>query len=140
MELKINVDAKENSTTGGTGKKSGKFLLGQIITIQCSESDTWNILNHESKYEVNANGTDFNKAKMGNQAVNTGTLVGSFDDGKHFFPIGLKKQITVFPPFVPISLDNYNFKEAELTLWCWDTDNYNNSGTINVTINSMLDE
>jgi hypothetical protein len=117
------VQAKENSTTGGVGKDAGTYNRGNFVIITCNPEDEWNL--GGSLLKCNANGVAGHRNPI--WSINGGTMVGSIDGGKSFFPVGTLCQLM-------ITADNTN-----LTLYCLDTDKDNNSGGISAQIQTAKD-
>ncbi|MFO0795137.1 MAG: hypothetical protein U0586_13885 [Candidatus Brocadiaceae bacterium] len=122
----INVDAKLNSVSGGIGKTTGLMVVpGKLYVISVDKRDTWNLSSNDPNYNVNANGVGNPYGNNGIQQSSTkgaftflnGSLVGSLDGGVTFFPVGTKMEMTAL-------------RSGPLTLYCWDSDNYNNSGSV----------
>ena len=111
------VFASGSSVTGGSGVFVGNFTSGQVINFSADPADTWAMHPDDVTLVSNADGTDLLPLTIGDLASGVGLLVGSWDDGVTYFSIGLSKQVTV-----PV--------DAALTLWCWDSDNANNVGSI----------
>ena len=126
MGVLIEVKANENSTSGGVGAEVTGITLqkGDIISSFCDFVDKWKLLDDQEAFNLNANGKDglFSTVGDTNQRLITGSLVGSFDNGKTFFSIGLFSQF-------PILVEN-----PVLKLYCCDSDKNNNSGSIMVHI------
>ena len=129
----VTVKAKENSTgrTPITGALAGTYTPGALVRVRCSLTDEWEVAEGEG-YEANANGVKTHFTTRGNQIFQSGSMVGSWDGGKTFFPVGTQLDMIVLAA-IP---GNPNL--AELTLYCWDSDFENNSGTIkaDVTVTS----
>lgn len=123
------VDAVENSVSGGVGLDTGILVTkGQLLTINANTADRWSI-DPDPIYLCNANGegNPFGKEQKPTTIPNidfsflNGTLIGSLDDGKTFFPIGIHSEQTII-------------SDGALKLYMWDTDNTNNSGKITVDV------
>jgi len=50
-----------------------------------------------------------------------GSLVGSLDDGKTFFPVGTRLEMTILG-------------SGQLSLFYWDSNNQDNSGSVTATV------
>lgn len=120
------VQAKENSVSGGVGKVAGIYERGNFIVITCDLSDKWS-LQPEPPLICNANGLDNSRSSTKGQTFNNGTMVGSIDGGNSFFPVGTRCELTITTDF------------TNLTLYCWDSDNNNNSGAINANIQVLIE-
>ncbi len=117
------VQANENSTTGGIGKSAGTYNRGDLVIISCSQEDEWNLGGLGLK--CNANGLKDNKSPE--WSINLGTMVGSIDGGKSFFPVGTLCELTI------------TANVTQLTLYCLDIDKDNNSGGISAEIQTAKD-
>ena len=127
--MQVGVNANGNSAAGRNGVRVGNFRAGDVIRISCSESEQWNLNIGSGRWSCNANGRPNTPLPMeGNhQIFQAGALVGSLDGGQTFFSVGTLAVITVCSY---LSTD----QEAELTLYCWDINDADNSGTIGVEI------
>ncbi|WP_430412686.1 hypothetical protein [Kordia sp.] len=125
--MEVAVEAKQNSTTGGTGKLVENLGLqqGDLLTITCDFQDQWN-LSQDGGFSTNANGISTHPIAIGtaNQTFSAGAMVGSFNNGQSFFSVGLFTQITV----------TESGDSPELRLYCVDSDKDNNSGFIRVVV------
>jgi hypothetical protein len=128
-----NVDAKincANNPKGVVGVPAGTHALQSMIDITCSETDIWDINKGNPWSKCNANGASNLHRKVGEQTFLVGSLLGSWDDGKTFFSIGLSSQISVCAA-------NADGGAPNLTLYCMDSYGNDNQGTIAVTINEV---
>jgi hypothetical protein len=126
-----NVDAKLNSAASGNGCIVGTCLPGEVITISCSQSETWNLNTAIGRWACNANGRPNTPLELSEQVqvFDAGALVGSFDGGRTFFSVGLFSVITVCA---------YNgINSPELSLYCWDSYQGDNNGIIHVQIQRL---
>lgn len=123
--MEVTVSAKENSTAKGTGKLVDVNLKsGEIIIIAANKEDVWGVNDDKAKV-TNANGYNSSVTVKGsNQEFRLGSIVGSFNDGKTFFPVGLFTQISVLE----------GGDAPKLKLYCADSDYENNSGEIRTLI------
>lgn len=134
------VDAFANSTSGGTAANAGFFNLGASYSVSVSPTDLWSA--GALPRFSNANGltgplaatagddsgqpagtvigADFGTHIQGGLTAPFGSLVGEFGNG-NFFLVG-----TSFSGVAPIS--------GELTLWYFDENNGDNSGSIAATV------
>jgi len=125
------VDAQLNSVSGGVGLNTGLVVTrGQLLAIDAATQDKWTI-NPDTAYFCNANGEgnpygtslDSSFTLPGTDFTFLyGTLVGSLDGGKTFFPIGTHSEQMIV------------IDSGTLSLYMWDRDNANNSGRITVDI------
>ncbi|RBW58254.1 hypothetical protein DS884_10380 [Tenacibaculum sp. E3R01] len=128
--MEVPVEAKGNSATGGVGKLVDlEIKAGDILLFRSDKEDQWSILEGNNSYSINANGLGNHLVNIGeaNQSFLAGALVGSFDDGKTFFSIGLFSQLTVL----------VGGNNPSLKLYCADSDKDNNSGFIRVSIDKF---
>jgi hypothetical protein len=116
------VQANENSKSGGTGKNVGTFNRGDLVIITCDPQDMWNVSNGASGANCNALGLKDHNQKIGIQSFTIGSLVGSIDDGKSYFQVGTLLQMTITQ------------QTAAIKLYCWDTNNDDNSGGISLNV------
>lgn len=123
--MTVNVEAKVNSVGQGTGAPAGTYKAGQVINITCPPSATWNLNTASRRWTTDANGRPNTPLPIDNeeQVFQAGALVGSFDGGKTFFSVGLRSTISV-------SVYSKDLKPSELTLYCWDSYEGDNAGTI----------
>src|SRR5262245_21323185 len=129
------VDAKLNSTSGGTGAATLFFNAGDAFSVFVDPTDLWNA--GDLPRWSNANGIDgpdliatgsddslepagtvigsdiFGNHIQGGLNAPFGTLVGSFDNGLTFFAIG-----TNFSGSAPVS--------GTLKLYYFDSNNFDN--------------
>jgi len=145
------VDAKSNSTTGGSGVSTLTFSAGQQFTVSVNLSDLWNAgelprwsnangLNQSLTFgsgtdeEVKAwrpaiaNGTVIgdswsNDYTQGGLTADYGTLVGQFDSG-NFFKIGTNYSGTVA-------------NAGTLKLFYFDSNSGDNYGSIVATVTAV---
>ena len=123
--MKVIVRAKDNSTAKNPmiGASAGTIAPGMLVSIRCSKTDEWEISEGHEHHEVNANGVPNEITTRGNQTFTYGCMVGSWDGGKTFFPVGTHLDMVA-------SVANPDGSPAELTLYCWDSDFENNGGSI----------
>ena len=127
MANNFEVKAKENSVSGGTPLVTGiNVTKGELLTISVSPDDKWSA--GASDRESNANG--LSNPFGGNFGLFThngfsffyGSLVGSIDNGKTFFAVGTRMEMSILIP------------EGRLTLYYWDVNNGDNSGSVIATV------
>lgn len=123
------VDAKTNSTAQDplAGADAGNYNSGDLLIINCSQTDDWEIAVGNEAFQVNANGKSDATFTRGNQNFRNGALVGSFDSGHTFFAVGTRLEMKV------LTTSN----TSNLRLYCWDSDFANNAGTIKAYITSV---
>jgi hypothetical protein len=121
------VKAKENSVSGGAPMVTGITVTkGQLLTISVPADDTWSA--GAADRESNANG--LSNPLGGNYGVFTkapfsffyGALVGSLDDGKTFFAVGTRMEMSIL------------FPTGRLLLYYWDVNNADNTGSITADV------
>ena len=121
------VKAKENSVSGGTPLVTGiSVTKGQLLTIGVPADDTWSAGTPDR--ESNANG--LSNPLGGNFGVFTkapfsffyGALVGSLDEGKTFFAVGTRMEMSIL------------FPAGRLLLYYWDVNNVDNTGSITADV------
>lgn len=124
----VSVDSSANSIGGGVAKNSGiELKVGQYVKIEVDASQLWNFSFGESWYDTNANG------KMEPGWVMTlmnpdgtyftgviGSLVGQIGNG-NFFIIGTR-------------WEGAANASGKLTLHYWDSDAWNNIGSVNASV------
>ena len=127
MANNFEVKAKENSVSGGTPLVTGiNVTKGELLTINVSPDDKWSA--GAGDRESNANG--LSNPFGGNFGLFThngfsffyGSLVGSIDNGKTFFAVGTRMEMSILIP------------EGRLTLYYWDINNGDNSGSVIATV------
>lgn len=121
------VKAKENSVSGGAPLVTGiSVSKGELLTISVAPDDKWSA--GAADRESNANG--LSNPFGGNYGVFTkgvfsffyGSLVGSLDDGKTFFAVGTRMEMSIL------------FPTGRLLLYYWDSNNADNTGSILATV------
>jgi hypothetical protein len=126
-QFQFEVKAKENSVSGGVPLVTGITVSkGQLLTISVSPDDKWSA--GAADRESNANG--LSNPFGGNYGVFTkapfsffyGSLVGSLDDGKTFFAVGTRLEMSIL------------FPTGRLLLYYWDVNNADNTGSITATV------
>ena len=120
------VYAKENSVSGGVPLFTGiKLSKGELLTISVSPDDTWSAGSENRTSNANGLGNplggDFGVFTRNGFTFLYGCLVGSIDDGKTFFPVGTRLEMTILAP-------------GHLSLFYWDTNNHDNSGSVTATV------
>ena len=141
------VDALANSSTGGVGRSTGIVLNpGDSFSILAAPTDLWNAgpLPRWSNADgllgnLFATGTDDSLQAPGVQIGQAfvpwtqngltapfGELVGSFDSGTTFFKVGTSYS-AVFSGVSP----------ATLKLYYWDENNFDNTGSVQVSVQSI---
>lgn len=120
------VKAKDNSITGGTLLDTGINLTpGKLLTISVPPDETWSA--GAGQRTSNANGLsnplggNFGTFTHNGFSYLFGSLVGTTDGGRTFFPVGTQLEMTV--------LNN-----GRLSLCYWDQNNADNSGSVTATV------
>ncbi len=128
------VDAKLNSSSGGSGAATLFFNAGDAYTVSVDPNDLWNAgalprwsnadgLTPPNRFATGTDdsgepagtliGVDFGIHNQSGLGAPFGTLVGSFD-GLNFFVVG-----TSFVGTAPVS--------GALSLYYWDSNNFDNT-------------
>jgi len=120
------VWAYDNSLTGGVVADSGIYLTtGGAFSVEAT--GTWQF-NPSAAYITDANGLVGDPYTItnatGTYSFNTGSLVGEIGDSGVYFEIGT-------------SYSGVASATGELNLLNWDSDNYNNSGTVSAAITAV---
>lgn len=127
MPNQFEVKAKENSVSGGAPLNTGIVVTkGELLTISVSPDDKWSA--GAADRESNANG--LSNPFGGNYGLFAhngfsffyGSLVGSIDGGKTFFAVGTRMEMSIL------------IQEGRLTLYYWDVNNGDNSGSVIATV------
>jgi hypothetical protein len=125
----FNVRAIDHSVSNPSFPGEGldtnvKVSWGQLLIITAGRSDTWTIDSSASIFSSSANGLVgvVVPLPLGQFTFPHGALIGSLDMGKTFFAIGTRMEMTVLRP-------------GTLRLYCWDSDFFNNDGSIKVDVN-----
>lgn len=120
------VKALDNSLSGGTPLNTGIAVSpGQLLTISVSPEDTWKA--GEVGRTSNANGLgnplgdDFGVFEDGDFGFLYGSLIGTLDGGKTYFPVGTKLDMTVL-------------NSGELSLLYWDSNTEGNSDSVTAVV------
>jgi len=120
------IKAKENSVVGGTPLDTGIDVKpGKFLTISVPPDETWSA--GAGQRTSNANGlsnplgANFGTFSHNGFSYLFGSLVGTIDGGKTFFPVGTQLEMTVLGP-------------GRLSLAYWDSINGDNSGSVTATV------
>lgn len=120
------VQAKQNSVSGGAPMNTGIVLKpGQLLTVSVPADDTWSA--GPANRTSNANGLgnplggNFGTFAKGAFVYLYGSLVGSLDGGQTFFGVGTRLEMTILAP-------------GKLSLFYWDSNNADNTGSITATV------
>lgn len=137
----VDVFAKENSSSGGTGALTGVFLtVGQAFTVSAGLDDLWSA--GALPRWSNADGLTGNRVATGtdesgeNAGVQIGQSFGLYSQGVLDAPYGsLVGQIGAGAFFL-IGTNFSGFANATglLSLYYWDSNNDDNSGSILATV------
>ena len=127
-KFQFEVKAKENSVSSGVALATGiQLSKGDLLTVNVSPDDTWRFATGNWDSTSNANGlgnplgSDCGLFTKNGFSFIIGSLVGSLDDGKTFFPIGTRLEMTILGA-------------GQLSLFCWDCNNYDNDGSVIATV------
>ena len=140
------VGALANSSTGGTGLATISLAAGESFSVSASTDDLWNAgalprfsdadgltynrfatATDDSGEAVGTQiGTNFGLYTQGNLSAAYGTLVGRIDNGDYFV-IG-----TAFNGVATAS--------GTLNLFYWDSNNFDNTGSIDVAVTGAVPE
>jgi len=121
------VKAKENSVSGGAPLITGITVTkGELLTISVAADDKWSAgaADRESNADGLSNpfGGNFGVFTKGPFSFFYGSLVGSLDDGKTFFAVGTRMEMSIL------------FPTGRLLLYYWDVNNTDNTGSITATV------
>ena len=121
------VKAKEHSSTPGLGLATGiQVKAGDTLSIFADPRDFWSLGSEDPCTRTSdANGLTacYGMYTQGNLTANYGTLVGRIGTGA-FFVVG-----TLFDKTVT--------ETGELFLYAWDSNDFDNSDSIQVTISAV---
>lgn len=124
----VEVGVYANAVTGGAGKDAGvRVKKGQTLMITCDESERWaiggNLTNHwcTANGRGNPNGDSLAPYALAHHVFLHGTLVGSLDEGKTFFPVGTRLVMTAL-------------QTGNLRLYCWTDQRNNSEGSLRVRV------
>lgn len=127
MPTQFEVKAKENSVSGGTPLVTGiSVTKGELLTISVPPDDKWSA--GADNRESNANGLsnpfggDFGVFTHNGFSFLFGSLVGSLDNGKTFFAVGTRMEMSILVP------------AGRLNLYYWDVNKDDNSGSVTATV------
>ncbi|HEV3455983.1 MAG TPA: hypothetical protein VHG32_05450 [Thermoanaerobaculia bacterium] len=126
MSTQFTVKAKENSVSGGAPVNTGVAVQpGLLLTITVPPDELWSAGTGDRKSNANGLhnplGGDFGTFDKGPFAFLYGSLVGSLDGGKTFFPVGTRMEMTVLA-------------KGNLSLYYWDVNHDDNSGSVTATV------
>ncbi len=132
--ITLNVNAATHSINNGlnlVGLNTGIVVTpGKLLVINADRQDTW--AGSLANIPINANGagnpfggvTPTNFTLPGtNFSFLFGSLVGSLDNGRTFFPVGTRLEKTILTA-----------GSGTLRLYFWDVNNFDNSGSVAVNI------
>lgn len=127
MASQFIVKAKENSVSGGAPLVTGITVSkGQLLTISVPPDSKWSA--GAADRESNANGLgnpfggNYGVFAKGPFSFFYGSLVGSLDEGKTFFAVGTRLEMSILIP------------SGRLLLYYWDSNNADNSGSVTATV------
>lgn len=118
------VDASANSLVGGTAFETGIFLgTGESFSVRANPADLWDNSGTDPTYLSNADGHAFQMGTLGGLTDAVGSLVGQIGTGALFH--------------VGTSLDAVASGTGELKLFYFDSDAYNNTGSVHVAVSAV---
>jgi PEP-CTERM motif len=118
------VDAAGNSLGGGTAFDTGVFLTaGESFSVSANPADLWDNSWTDPTYLSNANGHTNQQGTLDGLFDNFGALVGEIGSGP-LFNVGT-------------SLDATAAGTGELKLFYFDSDAYNNTGSVHVEVSAV---
>lgn len=120
------IKAKDHSVVGGVLLNTGIALQpGKLLTISVPPDQTWSA--GAGQRTSNANGlsnplgANFGTFTHNNNSYLFGSLIGTTDGGKTFFPVGTQLEMTILGP-------------GQLSLCYWDSINGDNTGSVTATV------
>jgi hypothetical protein len=127
MASQFIVKAKENSVSGGAPLVTGiSVTKGQLLTISVPQDDKWRagVADRESNANGLSNpfGGNYGVFTKGSFSFFYGSLIGSLDEGKTFFAVGTRMEMSILIP------------SGRLLLYYWDVNNADNTGSITATV------
>ncbi len=135
----VTIDAKNNSSTAAQFIDTGiEVAIGYLLIINVDPQQTWTPYASYPQSTVDANGISVLTKKIDgiykeepgarSQEVNFqfpfGSLVGTVDGGRTYFPVGTHLEMTLL----------YQVTTPKLTLLFWGGDKNTNSGSITVNV------
>ena len=118
------VDAKDNSLIGGTAFDTGVFLsIGESFSVTANAADLWNNSGTDPTYVSNADGHPSQAGSIGGLTDSIGSLVGEIGNGPLFH--------------VGTSYSSFAGVQGELKLFYFDSDAYNNTGSVDVEVSTV---
>ncbi len=126
MTKKFNVNAKQNSSTGGKPLNTGiKLKPGNVINVSASKKDIWAAGAQDRASNANGLGNplgkDFGLHAQGDYKFLFGSLIGTLDEGKTFFGVGTNLTMTILT-------------EGTLSFVYWDSNNRDNLDFVEATV------
>ena len=140
------VGALANSSTGGTGLATISLAAGESFSVSASTDDLWNAgalprfsdadgltynrfatATDDSGEAVGTQiGSNFGLYTQGNLSAAFGTLVGRIDSGDYFV--------------IGTSFSGVATASGTLNLFYWDSNNFDNTGSIDVAVTGAVPE
>jgi hypothetical protein len=117
----VAVDAKANSISGGTAADA--FLLAAGDTFSISASGEWQNDPNTAVYQSGPDGRASQTFTLAGTTFKTGSLVGEIASGP-FFLVGS-------------SFSGSTAAGGELKLFYWDSDAFNNSGSVEAVVTAV---
>jgi hypothetical protein len=122
--VNVVVDAAANSLGGGTALDTGVFLAaGESFSISANPADLWDNSWTDPTYLSNADGHAFQSTSLGGLYDAIGSLVGEIGNGPLFH--------------VGTSLDGVAASAGELKFFYFDSDAFNNTGSVHVAVTAV---
>jgi Domain of unknown function (DUF4114) len=131
----FDIHSKVHSVNGKAGKDTHlntnlQLKPEDVLTVDVHPKDLWSIFSTNRVWDVNANGVaeSDNKTRYGNGLATKnfdftyGSLVGTLDDGKTYFPVGTHLKMTVLNP-------------GTLKFVHWDVNYADNNGSVRAFLN-----
>ncbi|MBW4675047.1 MAG: DUF4114 domain-containing protein [Desmonostoc geniculatum HA4340-LM1] len=138
-EKHFDIHSKVHSVNGKPGTETHlntniQLKPEDVLTVDVYPKDLWSVLSDNRVWDVNANGVaEDNKTRYANGLVANnfnftyGSLVGTLDDGKTYFPVGTHLKLTVLNP-------------GTLKFVHWDVNYTNNNGSVRAFLNVVRKE
>ncbi len=123
----IEINAASHTLANGGKDASVRVKKGQMLIITCDESERWAIAGNGPNFWCTANGRGNPNGDSGapyapnHHTFLHGTLVGSLDEGRTFFPVGTRVVLT-------------SLVTGNLRLYCWTDSKTGNEGSLRVRV------
>ncbi|MBD2518009.1 DUF4114 domain-containing protein [Nostoc sp. FACHB-973] len=138
-EKHFDIHSKVHSVNGKAGTETHlntkiKLQPEDVLTVDVYPKDLWSILSVNRVWDVNANGVaEDNKTRYASGLLTNnfnftyGSLVGTLDDGKTYFPVGTHLKLTVLNP-------------GTLKFVHWDVNYRENNGSVRAFVDVIRKE